>query len=126
MNIKDAAKLTNLTNDTIRYYERNNLIMPVPRKENGLRDFQDVNIRQLNFVKKMRRAGVSIERLRDYVSMVFEDDDKTIPARKMLLAEQAEEMKSRLDDMQRAYDLLQYKIKNYENIVRKNENKLDL
>ncbi|MCK8627958.1 MerR family DNA-binding transcriptional regulator [Fructobacillus cardui] len=32
MNIKEAAKATGLSNDTIRYYERIGVIMPVPRK----------------------------------------------------------------------------------------------
>lgn len=125
MNIKKAAELTGLSNDTIRYYERIGLIMPVPRKENQLRDFTERNINQLNFAKTMRNAGVSVERLREYVGMVFDDDDRTIPARKELLKEQADEMQERIDKMQAAHDHLLYKIENYDSHMRDTENRLD-
>ncbi|CAK1250110.1 MerR family transcriptional regulator [Fructobacillus fructosus] len=125
MNIKEAAKLTGLSNDTIRYYERIGLIMAVPRKENQLRDFTERNINQLNFAKTMRNAGVSVERLREYVGMVFDNDDKTIPARKELLQEQADEMQERIDKMQAAHDHLLYKIDNYDSHLRQAEDRLD-
>lgn len=114
-----------MSNDTIRYYERIGLIMPVARKENHLRDFNERNIRQLDFAKTMRNAGMSVERLREYVGMVFEDDPETIPARKALLIEQAEEMQERIDKMQAAHDHLLYKVENYESHMRKAEDDLE-
>ncbi|CAK1245287.1 MerR family transcriptional regulator [Fructobacillus fructosus] len=124
MNIKEAAKLTGLSNATIRYYEQIGLIMPVPRKANQLRDFTERNINQLNFAKKMRNAGVSVKHLQEYVEMVFDDDDKTIPIRKELLKEQADEMQERIDKMQAAHDHLLYKIENYDNHLRQAEDRL--
>ena len=73
----------------------------------------------------MRNAGVSVERLREYVGMVFDDDDRTIPARKELLKEQADEMQERIDKMQAAHDHLLYKIENYDSHMRDTENRLD-
>lgn len=125
MNTKEAAVQTGLSNDTIRYYERIGLIMPVPRKDNQLRDFNERSINQLRFAKTMRNAGVSIERLREYVNMVFEDDDRTIPTRKELLKEQADEMQERINKMQAAHDHLIYKIENYDEHMRSAENLLD-
>ncbi|WP_216361679.1 MerR family transcriptional regulator [Listeria ivanovii] len=89
MNIKEAAKITGLTNDTIRYYERIGIIMPIPRQDNGLRDFTERSINQLKFAKTMRSAGMGVESLREYVAMIYENDDSTIVARKALLTEQA-------------------------------------
>ncbi|MEQ7177602.1 MerR family transcriptional regulator [Enterococcus thailandicus] len=73
MNIKEAANLTGLSNDTIRYYERIGIIMPVPRQENGLRDFSERSINQLKFAKTMRNAGMGVESLREYVAMIYEN-----------------------------------------------------
>ncbi|CAK1227309.1 MerR family transcriptional regulator [Fructobacillus evanidus] len=125
MNIKEAAKATGLSNDTIRYYERIGIIMTVPRKENQLRDFTERNINQLKFAKTMRHAGVSIERLREYMGMVLEDDNRTIPARKALLLEQAEEMQGRINEIQAAYDHLLYKTDHYESHMRQAESRLE-
>ncbi|MBS9334692.1 MerR family transcriptional regulator [Fructobacillus sp. M1-13] len=125
MNIKEVSEKTGLSNDTIRYYERIGLIMPVPRKENHLRDFGQRSINQLNFVRQMRNAGMSVERLREYVDMVYEDNDATIPARKELLSEQADEMKDRIQQMQEAHDHLLYKVNNYDSHMHQAESRLD-
>ncbi len=80
-NIKEAASETGVSADTIRYYERIGLIMPI-ECVNGIRKFNERNINQINFAKTMREAGLSIETLKDYVTLVFEDDPTTLPARK--------------------------------------------
>ncbi|GEK36310.1 MerR family transcriptional regulator [Enterococcus thailandicus] len=124
MNIKEAANLTGLSNDTIRYYERIGIIMPVPRQENGLRDFSERSINQLKFAKTMRNAGMGVESLREYVAMIYENDDSTIPARKALLLEQAELMQEKITKMQEAHDYLLFKVGNYEGHMRESEQKL--
>ncbi|MGC9247902.1 MerR family transcriptional regulator [Listeria ivanovii] len=124
MNIKEAAKITGLTNDTIRYYERIGIIMPLPRQDNGLRDFTERSINQLKFAKTMRSAGMGVESLREYVAMIYENDDSTIVARKALLTEQAELMQEKIDRMQEAHDYLLYKVENYEGHMREAEKNL--
>lgn len=124
MNIKEAANLTGLSNDTIRYYERIGIIMPVPRQENGLRVFSERSINQLKFAKTMRNAGMGVESLREYVAMIYENDDSTIPARKALLLEQAELMQEKITKMQEAHDYLLFKVENYEGHMRESEQKL--
>ncbi|MDA3972668.1 MerR family transcriptional regulator [Enterococcus thailandicus] len=124
MNIKEAANLTGLSNDTIRYYERIGIIMPVPRQENGLRDFSERSINQLKFAKTIRNAGMGVESLREYVAMIYENDDSTLPARKALLLEQAELMQEKITKMQEAHGYLLFKVENYEGHMRKSEEKL--
>ncbi len=49
MNISGASDATNVSADTIRYYERIGLIPPVKRKLNGIRDFTDEDVRWIIF-----------------------------------------------------------------------------
>ncbi|EAD7050173.1 MerR family transcriptional regulator [Listeria monocytogenes] len=113
MNIKEASDLTSVSADTIRYYERIGLIMPIERV-NGIRKFGERNINQINFARQMRDAGLGIEILKDYVTLVFEGDTSTIPARKEMLAEAIEALNSKKDDISKAADYLQWKIDNYD------------
>ncbi|MBO0473747.1 hypothetical protein IGL98_001105 [Enterococcus sp. DIV0840] len=123
MNISTASKETNVSADTIRYYERIGLIPPVRRNESGIRDFTDEDLRWIIFSRQMRSAGLSIEALIEYLAL-FRSGDKTIPARIDLLKEQEKELQERIDVMQSALDRLQYKIKNYDSHVVPNEKKL--
>lgn len=59
MNIKKVSEQTGISTDTIRYYERIGLIPPVTRNRAGVRDFTEVEIQLLEFVRCYRNAGGS-------------------------------------------------------------------
>lgn len=123
LNIKEAASETGVSADTIRYYERIGLIMPI-ECVNGIRKFNERNINQINFAKTMREAGLSIEALKDYVTLVFEDDPTTLPARKDILGEVINTLNEKVKEIVDARDYLQWKIDNYDSHMIKSENKL--
>jgi len=109
--------------DTLRYYERIGLLPPVHRKDNRIRDFQEIDIRRIEFIKCMRKAGIPIETLIEYISLVKEGD-KTINARKNILIEQREKLVRKMVEMQETLDLLNYKINVYEDAVLKREKEI--
>lgn len=123
MNIKEASSTTGVSADMIRYYERIGLIMPIERV-NGIRKFNERNINQINFAKTMREAGLSIETLKDYVTLVFEDDPTTIPARKDLLGKAIKTLNEKVKEVVEARDYLQWKIDNYDSHMVPSEKKL--
>jgi DNA-binding transcriptional MerR regulator len=117
MNIKAVSEKTGVTADTIRYYERIGLIPPVKRNKNGVRDFDDEDIRWIEFSRQMRKAELSIEALIEYIEMFKDGDDSTIPARVEILSNERDELQKRIDLMQSAIERLNFKINNYESHV---------
>nr|WP_228464325.1 MerR family transcriptional regulator [Listeria marthii] len=113
MNIKEASEKSGVSADTIRYYERIGLIPPVHRNENGVRKFGAEDLRWIQFSRQMRRAGLSIEALIDYLAL-FREGEHTLEARVELLKEQRIDLKNRIDIMQDALDRLDFKIDNYD------------
>ncbi|MBC2183814.1 MerR family transcriptional regulator [Listeria sp. FSL L7-0233] len=113
MNIKEASEKSGVSADTIRYYERIGLIPPVHRNENGVRKFGAEDLRWIQFSRQMRRAGLSIEALIDYLAL-FREGEHTLEARAELLKEQRIELKNRINVMQDALDRLDFKIDNYD------------
>lgn len=75
-------------------------------------------------IKTMRKAGLSIETLNDYVTLVFEDDPTTIPARKDILDEAINTLNEKVKEVVDARDYLQWKIDNYESHMVPSEKKL--
>ena len=80
MKIAEVSEHYGLSSDTLRYYERIGLIPPVTRNESGIRDYGELDIRRVEFVKCMRSAGLPIEVLIDYMELV-QQGDQTIEAR---------------------------------------------
>ena len=87
MKIAEMSKQYGISSDTLRYYERIGLISPVNRNASGVRDYNDADVRRVEFIKCMRSAGLSIEVLIEYVRLVQQGDD-TIDIRKEILREQ--------------------------------------
>ncbi|WP_019321029.1 stress response transcriptional regulator NmlR [Streptococcus mutans] len=123
MNIKKVSEITDVSADTIRYYERIGLLPRITRTNSGVRDFTEREIGILEFVRCFRKAGMSVEALIEYISLL-EEGEGTERERLRLLTEQRDEMDDRIYELNQARDCLNYKIENYENIIQKHEQKL--
>ena len=115
MTIAEVSKKYNLTQDTIRYYERIGLIPHVPRSKSGIRDFDETACNWLEIIKCMRNAGMSIEILKRYVEL-FKKGEDTLEERKALLKEQRNDLSKKQEDIQATIKRLDYKIKVYDEI----------
>ena len=123
MTIAEVSKKYDISADTLRYYERIGLIPPVPRNKSGIRDYGEDSCRWIELMKCMRKAGVQIEALIEYVAL-FHQGDLTIDARKNLLIEQREQLVERMNAMQVSLDRLNHKIDRYEKGLMVTEKKL--
>ena len=54
MTISEVSKKYNLTQDTLRYYEKIGMFSNVPRNKNGIRNYDENSCRRIEFVKCMR------------------------------------------------------------------------
>ncbi|MCB6201943.1 MerR family transcriptional regulator [Extibacter muris] len=113
MTIKEVSERYGLSADTLRYYERIGLIPKVPRNKSGVREYDDASCQWVQLIKCMRKAGVQIEALIEYVAL-FRQGDETIDARREILAEQRNRLIERMEDMQAALERLNGKIERYD------------
>lgn len=116
MTIAAVSDQYGLTPDTLRYYEREGLIPPVPRTANGFRDYGEDDCRWIEFIKCMRLAGLPVEVLADYVQLCLRGD-KTLSQRRQLLKDQRESLVRRIDEMQDTLGRLDKKIEIYDQIT---------
>jgi len=123
MKIAEVSERYDMPSDTLRYYERIGLIPPVNRNGSGIRDYNETDVKRVEFIKCMRSAGLPIEVLIEYIALV-QQGDKTIEARKEILKEQRELLVARMEEMQKTLDVLDHKISVYENSVLKKEKEL--
>ena len=123
MKIAEVSEQYGLSSDTLRYYERVGLIPPVTRNESGIRDYNELDLRRVEFIKCMRSAGLPVEVLIEYVGLV-QQGDKTIEARREILKVQRELLLARMKEMQKTLDILDHKIQLYENAVLKKEKQM--
>lgn len=70
MNISQAAKVTGLSHKTLRFYEQQGIIRPVRRRDNGYRSYDEQQVEQLKFIKRVRNLGFSLEEARTLLGLI--------------------------------------------------------
>ena len=116
MTIREIAAKTNMSTDTLRYYERIGLLPPVPRNAAGIRNYDEYFVNFINFIKKLKASGMSLEHITDYIRLA-EMGDATIQERKKLLAEARETLLDKINNLQLVAELADYQLRNYENLL---------
>ncbi|SFF10713.1 DNA-binding transcriptional regulator, MerR family [Paenibacillus algorifonticola] len=124
MFIQEVSEKFELSQDTLRYYERIGLIPRVNRNKSGLRDYTEEDCRWVEFIKCMRGAGLPVEVLIEYVGL-FQQGDETKEARKELLIDQRKLLRARMEDMKKVLERMDDKIERYEQTIVKKEKTLN-
>lgn len=68
--ISDLAKITHLSTDTIRFYEKKQLIHPSYRADNNYRYYDDEAIKRLIFIKRCRALDMSLQEITQLSALV--------------------------------------------------------
>jgi len=76
MNIGEASCQSGVPPKTIRYYEDIGLIKPAARHSNNYRDYDETGIQTLQFLKRARSLGFSIEDCRELLSL-YQDRNRS-------------------------------------------------
>ena len=112
MTIKEVSKMYNLSPDTLRFYEKKGLIGPVKKTSGGIRDYEEEDLKRIEFIKCRRSAEIPVIVLKEYVDL-FSAGDETIKERRKLLEEQKHILEEKIAKMQEAYEKLNKKIDMY-------------
>jgi DNA-binding transcriptional MerR regulator len=71
LSIAEAAELTGLTPDTLRYYEKDGLMLrSVPRSTSGHRQYAEDDLDWIRLITKLRSTGMPIRDVRRYTDLV--------------------------------------------------------
>ena len=95
LNIGKAAKLSNLTVKTVRYYADIGLVSPVKNSKTGYRDFSEDDVARLQFVSKARKFNFSIQECEELLSL-YSDKNRSSREVKALTLEKISEIDGKL------------------------------
>jgi MerR family copper efflux transcriptional regulator len=69
MNIGRLAKLARVNIDTIRYYERQNVLPAAARSMAGYRQYSEADLDRLRFILRSKDLGFTLAEIRDLLSL---------------------------------------------------------
>jgi DNA-binding transcriptional MerR regulator len=102
--ISEAAQKTGLPPSTIRFYDKEGLLPNIKRK-NGIRVFEDTDLRLMGLLTCLKNSGMPIKRIRDYVELTSKGDDtlqeryEIIKAQRQFVLDQIEQLQYYLEEL---------------------------
>ena len=90
LSIAEAAEHVGLSTHTLRYYERDGLMLrEVDRSSSGHRVYSDDDLRWLTMLSRLRATGMSIREVRAYAALCREGDGNETERLALLQAHRA-------------------------------------
>lgn len=105
MNIGQASTATGVSTKMIRYYESVGLIRPADRTDSNYRDFGERDVRELQFIRRARDLGFSVDEIGHLLSL-WRDRDRPSREVKAIAEKHVADLDARIAEMQAMADAL--------------------
>ena len=102
--IGELARRAGVAIDTVRYYERNQLLDPAGRLASGYRRYGDSELRRLRFIRRAKALGFSLADVRALLSL---SDERNVARIKRAAEARLAEVEQRLAELERIRNALQ-------------------
>jgi len=114
---KEAAEITGLSTATLRYYEKEKLLPTIDRNNQKYRQYSDEDIEWIKMIQCMRKANISIQSIKQYVSLLIQGGE-TLEQRYIMVQEHMKDIKNQMTYLQNALALTQSKLEFYEKLLK--------
>lgn len=115
--ISEVSKMMSLSIDTLRFYEKTDIIGSIHRDSGGRRLYSEENLEWILFVCRLKNTGMPLDDIREYRKLLLEGDH-TSSLRQQLMVQHKVRLEHQIDELQSALDLMNYKIRHYDNIIK--------
>lgn len=114
LSIAEAAEATGLTTHTLRYYERDGLLLDaVDRASSGHRRYSEDDVGWIRMITRLRSTGMPIREVRQYAELVRAGDGNEAERLQLLVAHR-DRVRQQLAEVATHLEAIEYKIGLYE------------
>lgn len=98
--IGELAKLADVTPDTIRFYEKQQMMDHEVRTEGGFRLYSDNDLKRLKFIRYARQLGFTLESIRELLSIRIDPEHHTCQESKGIVQARLKEVEAKIDELE--------------------------
>ncbi len=117
--IKEVAKKMDISEHTLRFWAKSGFFPFIKRNENNIRLFSDNDLDWVRIVKCLRAVGTENKAIKRYIDLCIKGDS-TIPERYGIIQATKLKAEQQMLELQQQMDLLNYKEKYYQNLIKNN------
>ena len=106
--MKQACQAAGMSYETLKFYCNEGLVPNVKRSANNYRIFDDHDINWIKSLSCLKRCGMSIAEMKEYLALCLEGE-KTIPQRKLVLIKHKDELQMKIRELEDAVRYIEWK-----------------
>ena len=114
--IGDVAKTTGIAISTLRYYDREGMFPDMERSSGGIRIFSDKEIGTIRVIECLKKAGMSIKGIKEFLGWC-QEGDASLKQRQNMFHARLEEVEQQMEDLQRTMNTLKFKCWYYDTAI---------
>jgi Hg(II)-responsive transcriptional regulator len=96
--IGEVAQQAGVRVQTLRYYERSELVPPPKRRASGFRDYPAETVQRVKFIKRAQRLGFTLDEIRDLLRL-RSDENADCSAIREAAAAKARAIREKIRDL---------------------------
>jgi len=108
--IKHIAKQIGISEDTIRYYEKIELLPRADRKENGHRVYSQEDIEKIRLLSCLKKTGMPLGEMRPFLDVTPDADPADYPELVERLRDHRENIVAQIASLQQVVDFIDMKL----------------
>ncbi|MEN8668502.1 MULTISPECIES: Zn(2+)-responsive transcriptional regulator [unclassified Ketobacter] len=107
LKIGELANLANVSQDTLRFYEKHGLMRPSARSEAGYRLYSAQDLQRIRFILSAKEVGFTLKEIEELLALEVTRDEKSCQDVKSLVDEKLATVTQRIHELQRIKKSLQ-------------------
>ena len=111
-----ACKQTNMTYQTLKFYCNEGLVPNIKRDKNNRRVFDERDIAWINSLICLKKCGMSIQEMKEYLAMCLQGKE-TVPQRKEMLARKQETLRESVKELEDSIAYIDWKQNFYDDVL---------
>lgn len=114
--MKQACQAAGMSYETLKFYCNEGLVPNVKRSANNYRIFDDHDINWIKSLSCLKRCGMSIAEMKEYLAFCLEGE-KTIPQRKLVLSKHKDGLQMKIRELEDAVRYIEWKESFYDDVL---------
>ena len=114
--MKQICERTGMTYEALKFYCNQGLVPNVKRDHNNRRVFDEHDLHWIQDLSCLKRCGLSIQEMKDYLQLCLEGESTIIP-RKEMLAKKQEELRSTIKELEDSVAYINWKQNFYDEVL---------
>ena len=115
--IGEISEMFNLPIPTLRFYDKEGLLLDLDRDYSGIRRFNEKTIEALRVIECLKKSGMQIKEIKQFMHWCSLGD-KTIEKRKEMFLHQKESIEQEIKELEKALNMIKYKCWYYDEALK--------